>query len=390
MEADKTRGESGGQRTDLGDEAVVALERDRTLEKPVATARNPWGWVTEQRVTYALKVVLLIAVSLYLGGMILGFLARIASVVYILIGAIFFAYLIFPIVDRLHRRMPLVLAILVVYLSILLLIASAVWLIVPNLSNDVSQLAHNYPVILQKINAFINDPKNPILSRLPIGIRQEAIKLPDEAVSWIRIHGAETTGHAITIVLSTAATVATFIIIPLLSAYLLLDVERLRTSVLRVVPTSRWATTLQFIGDVDRVIGGFIRGQLLVAACVGIMLTIGLLILHVPYAFLLGLLAALGDLVPYVGAVLTFIPAVFTALINNGLVNAAIVALVFVGIYEIEGHLIAPAIVSRQVELVAACRASCGVGRRGTRRHHRDARGRAGRRRASRDCLTRH
>ncbi len=351
MEADKTRGESGGQRTDVGDETIVALERDRTIAKPVATVRNPWGWMTEQRVTYALKVVLLIVVSLYLAGMILGFLGRIASVVYILIGAIFFAYLIFPIVDRLHRRMPLAVAILIVYLSIVVLIGFVGWLVVPNLSNDVSQLAHNYPAILAKINTLINDPKNPVLSKLPISLREEAIKLPDETIAWIRIHGAEATGHAITIVLSTAATVATFVIIPLLAAYLLLDVDRLRNSVLRVVPTSRWATTLSFISEVDRVIGGFIRGQLLVAACVGVMLTIGLLILHVPYAFLLGLLAAVGDLVPYVGAVLTFIPAVFTALINNGFVNALIVALVFIGIYELEGHIIAPAIVSRQVEL---------------------------------------
>jgi len=81
------------------------------------------------------------------------------------------------------------------------------------------------------------------------------------------------------------------------------------------------------------------------------MLTIALLILRVPYAFLLGLIAAIGDLVPYVGAVLTFIPAVAIALINNGWLNGVIVAAVFIGIYELEGHVIAPAIVSRQVKL---------------------------------------
>lgn len=329
----------------------MAVERNRAVQGPVVPATDPWGGVNERRVTYALKVLLLIVVALYLGGMIVGFLSRIASVVYVLIGAIFFAYLIYPVVERLSRRMPRVAALLTVYLAIVALLVLAAWLIVPRISTDVTTLAHNYPQIVTQINRYVNDPNNPVLSRLPQSIRSEVVKLPDEMITWVRVHGAEAAGHVLSILLSTAAVFATFIIIPLLAAYLLLDVDRLRNSILLVVPASRWATALSFIQDVDRVIGGFIRGQLIVAACVGIMLTIALLILHVPYAFLLGLAAALGDLVPYVGAVVTFIPAVMTALLNNGGVNALLVALAFIGIYEIEGHLVAPAIVSKQVEL---------------------------------------
>ena len=351
MEADKAGGERGGVRPHVDDEAAVAVERNRALEPAVAAARNPWRGVTEARVTYALKLVLLIAVALYLGGMVVSFLVRIASVVYIVVGAIFFAYLIYPAVDRLRRRMPLIAAVLVVYLSIVILVAIAGWLIVPGVTNDVTALAHNYPQIAADISGYVNDPKNPLLSHLPPAAREELVKIPDEVVGWLQLHGAEAAGHALTIIIGTAAAIATFIIIPLLAAYILLDLDRMRTMMLRVVPASRWATALSFVQEVDHVIGGFIRGQLIVAACVGILLTIGLLILHVPYAFLLGLIAALGDLVPYVGAVLTFIPAVLIALINNGMVNALIVAAVFVGIYELEGHFIAPAIVSRQVKL---------------------------------------
>ncbi len=307
--------------------------------------------MTEARVTYALKVVLLIVALMYVGSFVVAFLARIATVVYILIGAIFFAYLVYPVVDRLNTRMPRALAILVVYAGIVLVLVIAGWLIVPGVSNDVAALLHNYPALASKVQQYVNDPQNPILTRLPPSIRAETIKLPEDAAAWARLHGIEAAGHALSILVGTFAAFATFIIIPLIAAYLLLDIDRLRNSVLRVVPSSRWAAALDILADIDGVIGGFIRGQLLVAACVGILLTIALLFMHVPYAFLLGLIAAVGDLVPYVGAVLTFIPAVAIALLNNGLLNGFIVAVLFVGIYELEGHLIAPAIVSRQVKL---------------------------------------
>ncbi|HEV7178344.1 MAG TPA: AI-2E family transporter [Candidatus Baltobacteraceae bacterium] len=336
----------------MDDQAAVAVARDRALEThAVKSARNPWGGMTEARVTYALKVVLLIVVSLYLGGIILGFLARIATVVYVLIGAVFFAYLIYPVVERLRRRMPLVVALLVVYAGIIALVSVLGWLVVPHIANDLAALVRNSPAIADRLTQFVNDPNNPVLAHVPEPVRAEAVKLPQETIAWGRTHGAEALSHAFAVLISTFAAVATFIIIPLLAAYLLMDVDRFRTGMLRLLPTSRWAVALSLLRDVDGVIGGFIRGQLIVAACIGVLLTVALLIMHVPYAFLLGLVAAIGDLVPYVGAVLTFIPAVLIATINNGFINGLIVAALFIGIYEVEGHLISPAIVSSQVKL---------------------------------------
>ncbi len=329
----------------------MALARARAFEARVSPPKNPWSWVTEARVTYALKILLLVVVALYLGGIVVAFLVRISTVVYILIGAVFFAYLIYPFVERLHRRMPIWLALAVVYIGLLLVIAGAGWLVIPGLMNDIGNLAHNYPKISANIQSLVNNPNDPLLARLPEPVRVQAIKLPEEIVAWAQIHGVEAAGHALSIFVGTIAAVATFIIIPLLAAYLLVDVQRLRSSVLEMIPASRWGTALAILGDVDGVIGGFIRGQLIVAACVGVLLTIALLILHVPYAFLLGLLAAVGDLVPYVGAVVTFVPAVLVALVSNGLINAAIVAVAFVAIYELEGHVISPTIVSSQVKL---------------------------------------
>jgi len=312
---------------------------------------NPWGWLTEARLTYALKLLMVVAIGLYLAGQLAGFLDRVHTIFYILIGAIFFAYLIYPAVHWLEHRMPRVVAILTVYAGIAVTLSLAGWLIVPRVADDVTQLVAHYPDAVGRIDAFVNDPNNPVAARLPEWMRAELGKVPEQVVEWSKLHGLETAGHAMTILLGTVAALATFVIIPLFTAYLLLDVDNLKHGFFAMVPERRVRATRRFLEEVDEVIGGFIRGQLLVALSVGALITVALALLGVKYAFLLGLLAAVGDLIPYVGAVLAFVPSFLIALLNNGWMNAVVVGVVFLLIFEVEGHLIAPNIVSRQVKL---------------------------------------
>jgi predicted PurR-regulated permease PerM len=313
--------------------------------------RNPWGWMTEERVTYALKLLMVLVLVAYLGHYIGGFLTRIRAIVYILIGAVFFAYLIYPAVHFLSRWMKRIFAILIVYAAILGVVAVAVIFLVPHLVEDVGRIASQTPGAIATVNGMLNDPNDPVLSRLPPWMRVQLVRIPDEAIVWFKIHGAETIGRSATMLLGTFVAIATFVIIPLITAYLLLDLDNLTRALQAVVPPKRWQATLEFLHEVDRVIGGFIRGQLLVALAVGVLITIALLILRVPNAFLLGLIAAIGDLIPYVGAIVAFVPSIATALFVNGWVNALIVFAVFLAIFEIEGHVIAPNIVSKQVSL---------------------------------------
>ncbi|HTX56376.1 MAG TPA: AI-2E family transporter [Candidatus Acidoferrales bacterium] len=313
--------------------------------------KNPWSWLTEERLTYALKLLLVIVIVLYLTGVVLGFLERIGGLLYVVVGAVFLAYLLYPAVRRLRARMPLGAALAIVYAVLVLVVAVAVYLIVPRVTEDIRAAAQNIPKFVAAYMLYVNDPSDPVISRLPATVRIELLHLPVVIVGWLREHGIEAASHALTILLGAFTVIATFVIIPVLSIYLLADMDRLRASFLQLVPRDRWKTALAVLEEIDGVIGGFIRGQLIVAATVGILLTVGLLILHVPYAFLLGALAGAGDLVPYVGAVLTFIPAVGTALLSNGWVDATAVAAIFVGIYQLEGHVIAPMIVSSRVKL---------------------------------------
>jgi predicted PurR-regulated permease PerM len=307
--------------------------------------------MTDRSITYVLKLLMIVVLAFYAGQFVFEFLGRIRAVVYILIGAIFLAYLIYPAVQRLRRHMPLLAAIALVYLIILIALAVAGSFVVPRIMADVSLLIRHYPDFVARINGLVYDPNDPVTSRLPDWMRAEIARIPAELGLWIKVHGFETFGHAIFVLVGTFAAVATFIIVPLITAYLLLDLDSLKRGLSRIVPERHWRATVALLSEIDAVIGGFIRGQLIVALVVGVLITVALLILHVRYSFLLGLLAAIGDLIPYVGAVLAFLPAFTSAALNNGWLNALLVTVAFVVIFEVEGHLIAPNIVSKQVSL---------------------------------------
>ena len=310
-----------------------------------------YSWFTEAHVTYWLKVLLLVFLAFYLLGGVLEFLARIQGIAITLIGAIFFAYLIYPIVRALNQRLPLALAILIVYAGFFLLVGLALVFIVPALSYDISQLVANYPSAISYVQSEIANPHTPFFSRLPDWLRHLLANLPGSTVLWMRTHGGDTIRSAITVITGTVTIFATFVIVPVLAAYLLMDSENIKRHFIALIPHRRRDRTLEILSELEQVIGGFIRGQILVGVSVGFLITIMLLVLHVQYAVLIGVAAAVLDIIPYVGAVATFIPAVGIALFTNGPANAAIVAILFILIFELEGHLIAPNIVSRTVAL---------------------------------------
>lgn len=317
------------------------------------TRRSPWRSITEARVTYALKILMVLVLTFYAGQFIVEILARLHAVVYIVVASVFLAYLIYPAVSRLRRRMPLALAIVLVYAVIVLALVVVTVFIVPHVSSDVQMLVARYPDLVAKYNSIISNPKDPLASTLPPWVRDELMRAPGETIAWLKLRGLLVFGQIVVVLAGTLAIATLFIVVPVVTAYLLLDLDHLQASLAAIVPAERWRATMSLLSEIDGVIGGFIRGQLLVALFVGVMITVALMVLGVPYPYLFGVLAFFGDLIPYVGAVLAFIPAFFSALLTNGWLNAVLVTVAFVTIYEVEGHLIAPNVVGREVKLSA-------------------------------------
>ena len=317
-------------------------------DRPVMVVRRSRN---ERRVTYALKVLALISLGAVMLWAVLGFIGRIPSVAVIVIGAIFFTYVIYPAVRRVNTRVPLAWAIVIVYGAIFALVAFGAAVVVPALVDDTQALVKAMPDIVKNAQTFLSDPRNPVIARLPQPARAYLASVPPQLAHLGGSYAGEAASRVLGLLVSVVGLIATVIVIPVLSIYLMIEAPDLIRALLRILPARAQPKTIAVLNDLDKVLGGFIRGQLIVGATIGVCITIALLILHVKYAVLIGVTAGLFDIIPYVGALVGFVPSVTLAFFNDGWQHALVVALVFVLIFQAEGHFIAPKIVSESVGL---------------------------------------
>jgi predicted PurR-regulated permease PerM len=223
--------------------------------------------------------------------------------------------------------------------------------LIPAVTAEITTLVHDWPSIQAKIVDWVQSPNNKLLSHAPAGVRNEIARAPQTIVAWLRAHGAATIGNAFMVLVGTVAFIGACVAIPVLGAYLLYDSETIKRFFMGFVPAARRESTLTLLGELENVIGGFIRGQLLVGLSVGILIALGLTFVGEPYAILIGAIAGALDLIPYIGPIIAAIPAFTIAFISGGFPLAVKVAIVFVLANQAEGHIIAPNIVSRTIQL---------------------------------------
>jgi predicted PurR-regulated permease PerM len=305
----------------------------------------------ERRVTYALKVLFLILMSLALIVALFAFLGRVASTGLLLTAAVAFAYLIHPLVERLNRRMSRVQAILCVYCGILSFLYAALVLVIPPLSEDGSRLIASFPDLIVRTQHTIVDPANPLIRYIPPAGRAYIANLPAQIGALIQNYGFAGAERTLGVLFSTVSIAAMFIIIPVLSAYVLIDAQSIRDGLIALFPSKQQAKVVAVMADLDDVAGGFIRGQIIDGTIVGAMIGTMLWATHVPYALLIGVLGGLLNLIPYAGAVVSFVPAVILALLYNGPGNALVVAVLFGVIHQVDGNLISPRVLKESVGL---------------------------------------
>jgi predicted PurR-regulated permease PerM len=306
---------------------------------------------SERRVTFALKVLATIGISLYLLTGVLNFFTSVRATGLLVVGALFLAYLIYPIVRRLNAHMPLVVSILVVYAFIGLVVAFAMTLVAPALGSDINGFTKSLPHLIAQFQQELIAPHNPLLARIPIEDRMYLANLPSQFNALVQQYGADTLSKTLPVLLSAVSVIAAFVVVPVLAAYMLLDANNVRRQFLGLFPPKRHPKIEAIIDGIDTVIGGFIRGQLIDGAIVGIMIFVMLTALHVPYALLIGIAAGVLNFIPYAGAVIGFIPSVLLALAYNGPINALIVAGLFAVIQQIDGNFVAPRVLKENVGL---------------------------------------
>jgi len=146
-----------------------------------------------------------------------------------------------------------------------------------------------------------------------------------------------------------SATLQVFLIL-LASAYFLYDFSKFTEAFRRIVPV-RWRVLYDDLSSkADKAIGGYLRGQLLITLILGIFIYIGLSLIDVPLALAISFLAALFNLVPYLGPIIGVIPAVLLGFTVSPL-TALLAVIIFVVANQLEGNVLAPFILSKSTNL---------------------------------------
>lgn len=150
--------------------------------------------------------------------------------------------------------------------------------------------------------------------------------------------------------LSIGGVIGQVLLILLLSVYLMLDYGRVNVTLLRVFPRPWQPRVLELSGLVGTAVGGYVRGQLLIAVFIGVFVWLGLGLLGIPSAAAIGFLAGAFNIVPYLGPIIGATPALLLAM-PDGWIKMLLVIVVFVAANQIESNFLSPYILSKTTDL---------------------------------------
>jgi predicted PurR-regulated permease PerM len=272
------------------------------------------------------------------------FLYMIKEVLAILFVALIFASAVDPWVDAMERiKFPRWLSILLIYIGFILIVVSVVFLLIPPIVEQVSQLANNFPEYFTKISTTLDGIKD-------FSAEHGILGNINEGFDSLKSNLTNITGSLVGAVFSFFGGIVSLVLILVITFYMTVEESAIKRALTYVLPDKYQPFTLQLINKVQRKIGMWMKGQLILCLIIGVMVYIGLLILGVNYALVLALLAAIGEFVPYLGPILSAIPAVFLAFAQSPL-KAGMVIILFVIIQQLENNILVPKVMQKAVGL---------------------------------------
>lgn len=284
------------------------------------------------------------------------------------------AYILNPVVEALERlRIRRPVAVVIVFfllLNVLVLGSVLVSQVVTEMGrfvNLVPKAIDNLTSLSTHVQAWlagvVTNLPDAISSRLGVPanqtqlsqqIRQELVNFTTQLAQSLNrlLQHIITGGPSLLLSGATAVISTTFqvVLIFIASAYFLYDYPRFTSNFRRFVPV-RWRPLYEDLTEkADRAVGGYLRGQLLITLTLGILIWVGLTIIGVPLATAISFLAAIFNLVPYLGPIIGVLPAVLLGLTVSPL-TSVLAIVVFLLANQLEGHVLSPLILSRSTNL---------------------------------------
>jgi predicted PurR-regulated permease PerM len=292
----------------------------------------------------------LLALTLLLGAL----LYLLAPVLTPFAAAALLAYLGDPLVDRLEaRRLSRTAGVCIVFGLMTLAMVLALLLLVPMLERQISRFLEQLPRYL----AWVQESVLPWIEQ-QTGTGIERFE-PAALVAMLKSHWQQAGGFAAALIgglsksgMAVVLWITNLLLIPVVTFYLLRDWDIMVERVRMLLPRSIEPTVSQLARQSDEVLGGFLRGQLAVMVSLGLIYSIGLALVGIDLALLIGMLAGLVSFIPYLGAIVGVSAGLIAALVQYGdWTTIALVLAVFAVGQTIESFALTPWLVGDRIGL---------------------------------------
>lgn len=280
--------------------------------------------------------------------------------------ALVLAYIQHPMIARLERRgLSRLAATVLLALPAIAILGVILFVGIPALSAQIAELIRGTPAFLQTFTlrleawqAQLQSRDLPWLDEQAMVDRLRSIQ-PEAVMAWMQQRqaaiaqgvwtGLTGVGKGLGAVLSLLSYV---FLTPIITFYLLRDWHSIQARLRELVPGPYRDRVVGFASEYDRLLARYLRGQVLAAAIVGVLTWLGFLIAGFPYALLLGAVAGVFNIIPYMGLVASLIPALVIALFSaSPLIALAKIAAVFAVVQVLDSSVIGPRVVGEAVGL---------------------------------------
>lgn len=305
---------------------------------------------------FILKLLILIGITIFIFSKVSfifhPFIVIVATVAAPIILAFIAFYLLNPVVNLLEKwHVKRIWGIIILILGIAGLLTGLIFLLAPYIEEQVKELTKDLPRYIEQMsNAFSAWIGNSFLG-----------PYYHEGYEWVMTNLGNLTNKidknlasAVESIRNVASTVTQVVIsiatFPFILFFLLKDGAKFKAFCLQLLPPKNRKDIDQILHNMDVQVGSYIRGQIIVATCIGILLFAGYLIIGLDYAIILAVTAAITSVVPYLGPVIAISPAIIIAIVHSPFMLLKLAA-VWATVQFLEGHFISPNVMGRTMQI---------------------------------------
>jgi predicted PurR-regulated permease PerM len=269
------------------------------------------------------------------------------------LSAAVLAYIADPLADKLEKKMSRTLAVSVVFFSLSLLALLLLLILLPMIERQIVVLAEKLPLYIDRVQLYL----------LPLLKEQFGLDIGNFDLNTLKQSLADywkTAGGIAANVLASishsglvlAGWVANFLLMLVVTFYLLRDWDSLMARIHALIPRNNEKTIVAIVKESDEVLGAFFRGQMLVMLALSAVYTIGLMMVGLDTALLIGVLSGMVSFVPYLGFIVGIVIASIAVIMQlQEIMPLVYVALVFMTGQMLEGMLLTPWLVGEKIGL---------------------------------------